>query len=118
MAALSTQDVILAGLVASYAAVNSSETINISNDERAMLHVKNANAASVNVTVTAVRTSVAVHGLGTLTVADEVIAVAAGTEAFIGPFTQGYIGPNGDVAVAYSITASVTAAVIKAARPA
>lgn len=69
-------------------------------------------------TITAVRTSVPVHGLGTLTVSDEVIAVADGAETFIGPFTQGYIGPNGNVAVAYSGTTSVTAAVIKAARPA
>ena len=117
MAALSVENVALAGLVATYNAVNSDETINISNDERVMLHVKNADASPTTVTITAVKTSVDVHGVGKLTVADEEIIVADGTEAFIGPFTQGYIGANGDVAVAYSNVTSITAAAIKCKRP-
>ena len=117
MAALTVDNIALAGLVATYNAVNSAETINISNDERVFLHVKNADASPTTVTITAVKTSVPVHGVGTLTVADEDIVVGAGAEAFIGPFTQGYIGPNGDVAVAYSSTTSITAAAIKCKRP-
>lgn len=118
MAALTVQNVAPAGLVASYAAVNATETIQISDDERVMLHVKNADASPTSVTITAVKTALAAQGIGQLTVADEVIVVGAGDEAFIGPFTQAYIGPNGNVAVAYSNQTDITAAAIKCKRPA
>lgn len=117
MAALTVQNIALAGLVATYAAVNSSETINISNDERVFLHVKNGDASPTTVTITAVKTSAKVHGVGSLTVDNGSVVVAAGAEAFIGPFTQAYIGASGNVAVAYSNTTSITAAAIRAKRP-
>lgn len=118
MAALTPQNIVAAGLVASYAAVNSSETIRISDDERVFLHVKNADASPTTVTITAHKTAANVQGVGSLTVDDMVVVVANGTDEFIGPFPQAYIGANGNVDVAYSNVTSITAAVLKAKRPA
>ncbi len=55
-------------------------------------------------------------GFGSLTISDMVVAVAAGSEEMIGPFSDAYVDSAGNVNVAYSGTASVTAAAIRLPR--
>ena len=66
MAALTVQNIALAGLVATYSAANSSETMAIDGNERHFLHVKNGGGGSINVTITAVQTSAKKQGVGRL----------------------------------------------------
>lgn len=113
MALLTEQDVVSTGLVATYSQVNSTETVKCDEHERAFLHVKNGGGGSINVTITADDTSISVPGVGTLTIANWVVAVTNGTEAFIGPFPDAFKDSTNTVAIAYSGTTSVTAAVIR-----
>ncbi len=114
MAALTIQDVVLGGLAPSYSAVALADTMKVNaQEERHFLHVKNGSGVSVNVTITAVKTSVNVKGVGDLVVADKVIAVGAGADKMIGPFPEAYIETDGNVAIAYSAITSVTAAALK-----
>ncbi len=113
MAALTIQNVVPDGLLATYSAVNSSDTMKCDNTQRHFLHVKNGGGGSINVTITAVDTSITVKGVGTVTVANKVIAVANGTEKLIGPFSAAYKDAAQTVAIAYSGTSSVTAAALK-----
>lgn len=113
MAAVTVQTITDDGVVPSYAAVNSSDTIKVSDEERHFLHVKNGGGGSINVTITAQKTTARVPGVGALTIPNLVVAVANGAEKMIGPFTSAYIGDDGNVDVAYSGTTSVTAAAFK-----
>lgn len=79
------------------------------NDGREFIVVKNGSAASINVTITTGGTLMGVA------VTDTVVAVAAGAEAFIGPFAPVlYNQPSTDyVFVDYSAVAAVTVALVK-----
>lgn len=109
MAALTLQSVVLGGLQPTYSAVNSEDTVVVNNAQRNFLHVKNGSGGSINVTITAVKTSARVQGVGVVTISDEVVAVPAGEERIIGPFTEAYIDADGTVTLGYSGTTSVTA---------
>lgn len=111
MAALTLQSIALAGLEPAYAAVNSQDTVVVSSAQRNFLHVKNGSGVSVNVTITAVKTSATVPGVGVVTISDEVVAVPAGEERMIGPFTEAYMDTDGTVTIDYSATTTVTAGV-------
>ncbi|MCB1972155.1 MAG: hypothetical protein KDG54_17270 [Geminicoccaceae bacterium] len=111
MAALTLQTIALAGIVPAYSAVNSQDTVKVNTAQRNFLHVKNGGGGSINVTITAVKTSARVQGVGTVSISDEVVAVAAGAEKIIGPFTEAYMDTDGTVTIDYSGTTSVTAGV-------
>ena len=111
MAILTLQEIVAAGFQPSYAAVNSSDTVKVNSAQRNFLHVKNGSGGSINVTITAVKTSARVQGVGVVTVDDLVVAVPAGEERMIGPFTEAYMDTDGDVTIGYSGTTSVTAGV-------
>lgn len=113
MAALTLQDIAPTGLNPSYSAVNSSDTVKVSTGQRVFLHVKNGSGSSINVTITAVKTSATVAGVGGVTISDEVVAVPASGERMIGPFTEAYMDTDGDVTIGYSSTGSVTAAALR-----
>lgn len=113
MAALTIQTLAKAGLEPAYAAVNASDTFKNPSDERTFLHVKNGGGGSINVTITAQQTSAKVQGVGDITISDLVVAVPAGEERMIGPFSPVYVDSSGNVHVAYSGTTSVTAAAIR-----
>jgi hypothetical protein len=113
MAAMTIQNVIPGGLTAAFAAVNSSDTIQTSGDDRVFLHVKNGGGSSINVTITADRSAVNVKNVGNLSISNIVKAVAAGAEAIIGPFSAAYVASDNKVTVGYSATTSVTAAALK-----
>jgi hypothetical protein len=111
MAALTLQTIAAAGLKPAYAAVNSEDTVKVNSAQRNFLHVKNGSGGSINVTITAVKTSARVRGVGVVTVNDLVVAVPAGEERLIGPFTEAYMDTDGDVTIDYSGITSVTAGV-------
>lgn len=113
MAALTLQNIGPAGLSPAYAAVNDSDTVKVSTAQRAFLHVKNGGGGSINVTITAVKTSASVAGVGNVTISDQVVAVPAGEERMIGPFTEAFTDTDGDVTIGYSGTTSVTAAALQ-----
>lgn len=113
MAAITVQSVDPSGLTPSFSAVNSADTLAVDSSERHFLYVKNGGGGSINVTITAQQTSVNVSGVGDLAISDEVVAVGAGADAIIGPFTQAFINASGSVEIAYSGTTSVTAAGLK-----
>lgn len=109
--ALAKQQITSAGVAAAYEAANADGHM-IDGDERTFLHVKNGSAASINVTV---QTPQQRDGLD---VAERVVAVPAGAERFIGPFSkQQYNRPSGGtdpdkVYVDLSAVASVTLAAL------
>lgn len=77
--ALVSQPVVDEGIVPAYTAANvDGHTIDGGGD--VILHVKNGSAASINVTI---QTAATQDGLA---VAEQVVAIAAGAEKFIGPF--------------------------------
>lgn len=114
MAAMTIQSISPDGATITYGSVNSADTIAVpQGDQRHFLFVKNTSGGSINVTITAQKTSVRVPGVGNQTIADKVIAVGAGAEKMIGPFTEAFIGTDGNVDVAYSATTSILSAAIK-----
>lgn len=109
---LTAQAVTSAGKVATYAAANVDGNMFVCNDKR-VLHVKNGSGASVTVTVVT-----DVTRDGDLTLPDREVAVAAGAEAFIGPFDpnvyQQTSGADaGKVYVNYSAVTTVTVALLE-----
>ena len=113
MAAMAIQNITPNGVSPSYTAVTlAADTIATGGSEQVFLHVKNGGAASINVTIAAVVASVRVPGVGNVAVPDKVVAVGAGAEKMIGPFSAAY-RDNGLVSPVYSASASVTAAALK-----
>lgn len=78
------------------------------NTHRNVLHVKNASASSVDVTV-----KIGKQVLG-LSVTSPAVAVAAGTDLFFGPFADDYEQPalNDQIYVDFSAVTSVTVALL------
>ena len=105
MAALTTQTIAVTGTTPNYVAAGASgDTIEAS--DGVFLHVKNAGAGSVSVTVAVPGTE---YGQAR---PDVVVPVAAGAEGFI--FIPAALADSSDerVHVTYSATASVTVAVL------
>lgn len=109
MAALSVQDISPAGHQPLYTAVNSSDTIAINTGQRVFLHVKNNSGSNVSVTITAHQNTAVVSGVGSLIISNRVVTIPGGEERMIGPFTEAFIGTDGNVNVGYNATASVIA---------
>lgn len=106
MAILTTQQVQITGTAATYAAASAGGD-KIDPGDHA-LHVKNASAAAVTVTVVTPGT---VQGQP---IGDVPVSVPAGGERFIGPFPKrDFAGADGLVDVTYSAVASVTVAVVR-----
>lgn len=109
MATLTVQEIVSSGLTPSYGAAAAGGD-QFAWSERALLHVKNGSAASINVTITSQYTNppdgTAKDNL--------VISVAAGGEKMIGPLHRdGYRDSDGNVQVGYSDVTSVTVAALK-----
>lgn len=82
------------------------DTVAAQPGRKQFLHVKNASAGALTVTVTAQRTSVQVGG-ETYALANLAIAVAAAAERLI-PLTEGYIDAGGLFNITYSGVTSLT----------
>lgn len=115
MALYTVQNIAKTGLAPTYGAVALSDTFPNPGDERTFLHVKNGSGASINVTVVAQKTQVKVPSVGQLTISNLVIAVPAGQERVIGPFSEAFNDANGLVVVNYSAITTVTAAAVRLA---
>lgn len=106
MALIATQQMSATGTQAAYSAASASDTVDISNG-RTFLHVKNGGGSSDTVTVATPGT------VGpSLAIADLTVAVANGTEKFIGPLDPAVFGSAGIATVAHSFTTSVTVAAV------
>ena len=82
----------------------------------ALLYVKNGGGSSINVTLTAqITTRPADGAYPSMTVANNVVAVAAGAEKVIGPIPSAFNDGNGNVQVTYSAVTSVTVGVVQPA---
>lgn len=113
MALLTAQDISPAGHQPTYAGVNATDTVVIGTGQRVFIHVKNNSGGSVSVTVTAVKTSAIVSGVGGVTIGNRVVAIPGGEERMIGPFTEAFTDTDGTVTIRYSATASVIAGVFQ-----
>lgn len=91
------------GLVLALTAANADGDAIVNNGRR-KLHVKNASAGSINVTVKRPATATP----GGIPLADLVFPVAAGAEAEIGPWGPEWQQPTGEVWIDYSAVATVT----------
>lgn len=82
----------------------------VGNKQDVFYMVNNGGGGSINVTVKlrAGLTTKTVPGTGVVTLADLVIAVAAGARRLIGPFTEDYIQADNSVTIEHSGTSSVT----------
>lgn len=109
MALLAPQDVTRAGLAPAYTAVAAGgDTFTPSKDT--ILHVKNASAAAVTVTIVTPK-----QAFDGAEIADTQVSVPAAGERIIGPFpSQHYAKPADGLAdITYSAAANVTAAVLR-----
>jgi len=109
MAVLTVQDLVITGLTPTFGAAAAGGD-QFANDGKTFFYVKNGGGGTVNVTV---NSQVANPPAGTA-VANQAVAVAAGVDKLIGPFTQSaWNNANGEVVVAYDQVTSVTVAAIK-----
>lgn len=107
MALLSPQAIVAPSLTPAYTAVNASDTI--TPDTGLFLHVKNANAAACTVTITDSGTTP-----GGSAATNPTVSVPATTGDRMIPIQPSYVNPaTGVITVTYSVTASVTAALVK-----
>jgi hypothetical protein len=118
MAALTLQNIgILTALVPSYvAAASGGDTVETNADQRAFIHVKNGGGSSIDVGITAIKTTKKVKGVGTVAVASLSIAVPAGENRMIGPFLDAYLSGGRTVNITYSAVTNVTVAALNLAR--
>ena len=117
MADLIIQDVIEAGLNATYAsAASGGDAVqNLQGD--VVLHFKNTNVAARTVTITAQGTSQSVPDYGDMTKASLVINVPAGEERFVGPFPKrAFNDANSKVQLTYSAVTDLTVAALRVQR--
>lgn len=113
MATYTVQNIAKTGLAPTYGAVAASDQFANPSDERTFLHVKNGSGASINATITAQKTSAKVPGVGVVAIGNLVVAVPAGAERVIGPFSDAYTDSLGNVVVGYSAITTVTAAAVR-----
>lgn len=107
MALLAPQTPAVTGMTPTYSAVSASDTIKYSGDN-IFLIVKNAGVASITATVVVPGTSFGQAN------PDVTVTVAAAGESWIGPFDEDMQDSATDlITVTFSVTTSVTAAVVK-----
>ena len=111
MPVLAPQKIDEDGLLATYTAADVGGDTFV-NDGRTVLHLKNTDASTTTVTVTAETATTEKPGFGTLTKANAATTVAATTgEEFLGPFPGIAFGATG--VVTYSSVTALTVAVLR-----
>ena len=112
MALLTPQSVVKTGLAPTYSAVNATDTIAQANCVVQFLHVKNANASACTVTLVDAGKTPA----GSAATNPTVSVPASTGDRMIGPLPNVLADPStGLISVQYSVTASVTAALVSVA---
>ncbi|NIU01084.1 MAG: hypothetical protein GWN01_09210 [Nitrosopumilaceae archaeon] len=112
MADLTVQEISQTGLNPSFAAAAAGGDSYL-NDDRTFFVIKNADASSHTVTLTAQRTTFEITGFGTVTFSDIVVAVPASEERWIKAPPAVYNDGNGKVQATYDAVTSITVGVIK-----
>ena len=113
MAELTVQQISEAGGAATYVAATAGDGDTADNNGNMFLHIKNGGGGSITVTITALTTSVDSGLYGDLTKANATVAIAGGTEAFIGGFAPAAFNDgDGEVAITYSGVTSLTIAAL------
>ena len=118
MAQLTIQKVAEAGITPAYASATSGgDKVKNANGD-IMLHVKNTNAATRTVTVTAQRTTATPPGMGSTTKANVAVVVPATTgDKMIGPFpTLAFNDAGNDLVISYDAVAGLTIAALRLPR--
>lgn len=115
MATLTRQEIGLSGLTPSFAAVGTTDEV--LNDDDTFLEVKNTNAATRDVTITAQKTSYYKEGYGDVTVGNIVVTVGVtpGDKMIKAP-PAFYNDANGKIQISYSATTGLTIAAFKLAK--
>lgn len=113
MATLTAQEIVEAGLEASYDAATGGGDDFVNNGKE-FIHVKNGSGGDITVTVTAQRTITNKAGFGPMTKSDSAVVVTAGEERFIGPFPiSAFNNSTGKAVITYSGVTSLTIAILK-----
>lgn len=113
--AITLQKFVPAGLAATYAAANVDGNAIDNTDGDVLIHVKNADAAPITVTIP---TPFTIAGLA---LPDQTVTVTNGTEKFIGPFKRnvfnsddsGTTGLSNAVLINYSAVSNITVAAFR-----
>jgi len=100
--ALTASTTARSGVVATYDSFNTGDGNYFTNNQNTILHVKNADAADKNILIISQKTE---DGKA---IKDQVVTVAAGTERFIGPFSNALYGTGGLVYVDSYSAAGIT----------
>jgi hypothetical protein len=109
MALLTAQTVTKAGTTPTYSAVNSTDTVAVATGVLQFLHVKNANAGACTVTLTDSGTTPA----GSAATSPTVVVPLTVGDKMIGPLPNSLASTaTGLISIGYSLTSSVTAALI------
>lgn len=113
MATLTRQKIVIGGLAHTTASAASGGDVVDNSDGKTFLLVTNGSGASINVTVTAQDTSLDTATHGTVTISDNVVAVAAGVTKLIGPFKKlAWNNSSKQLAISYSAVTTVTVAAL------
>jgi len=110
MAALTIYPASIDGLAETFVGATATVGDTLADDgkQECVFEFVNGSGAPINVTITAITTSVSVSKVGPITVANKVIAVPAGARRIIGPFPDAYRDAGGLVKATCSSVTSVT----------
>jgi hypothetical protein len=113
MATLSVESITESGVNATYnSAAGGGDQF--ANNGEVILHIKNSDASSHTVTVTAQQTSHTIGNVGSVTKSSASVAVPASGERFLGPFpTYAFNDSSGMAQITYTSATGMTVAVIK-----
>jgi hypothetical protein len=112
MAALTLQQITETGGSVTYSTASAGDGDTADNSGSTFLHIKNGAEDPTTATITAQTTSVENSIYGDLTKANATVTIAAGAEAFIGPFKPAAFNLSGDIVITYSSVDTVTIAAL------
>lgn len=111
MSLLTTQEMTVAGLEATYAAATAGGDTVVA-DGKTFLHVKNGGGAPITVTIPKAANSTSKAGYGDIALADISVVVTNAEERMI-PIPPASHAPGGIASIAYTAVTSVTVAAIR-----
>tara|TARA_Y100000310_G_scaffold73139_1_gene69304 strand:+ start:2068 stop:2415 length:348 start_codon:yes stop_codon:yes gene_type:complete len=113
MGVLTLQQITEAGGSVTYSTASGGDGDTADNSGSTFLHIKNGSGETSTIaTITAQTTSVENSIYGDLTKANATVTIAAGAEAFIGPFKPAAFNLSGDIVITYSSVDTVTIAAL------
>lgn len=117
MAAITLQNISIAGLGPTYSTATASDTTSgITPDDRVFIHAKNSNASTATITINPVApTTVKVPGVGNVAVPALAVTIPATTgDRMIGPIPPAYIDGTGTITMVNSgVITNLTIAVVR-----